>query len=152
MTALQALGEQLLGMPAAKLRDLPIPQRLVEAVELAQRIRNSREGLRRQRQYIGKLMREIDAEPLRDALAVDGERHRAEVAAMHAAEHWRERLLADPGALAEIAREYPDAADAIARLLDAAREEIARGQGGRRTRELFRLLRDTFGESTEAPE
>lgn len=147
MTALQALGEQLLALPPAKLRSLPIPQQIVEAVELAQRIRSSREGLRRQRQYIGRLMREIDAQPLRDALSADGAAHRAEVAAMHAAEHWRERLLAEPSALAELVERSPACAalaDELARLVDDARAELARSQPGRRHRQLFRTLRDAL--------
>ena len=151
MNALQDLGEQLLALPPAKLRTLPIPQQLIEAVELGQRIRNSREGLRRQRQYIGRLMRDIDAEPLRDALSADGAHHRREVAAMHAAEHWRERLLADPKALAEFVGQFPHAGPGLeselAKLIDETRAELARGQPTRHHRELFRRLRDTI--STE---
>lgn len=153
MTALQELGERLLTLAPARLRSLPIPQELVEAVELAQRIRGSREGLRRQRQYIGRLMREIDARPLRDALSVDGAAHRAEVAAMHAAEHWRERLLADPQALDELVERNPacaELADAIARLVDDARAELACAQPGRRHRELFRTLRDALSGAPRA--
>ena len=152
MDELQQLGVQLLELPAARLRELPIPAELIEAVELAQRIRNSREGLRRQRQFIGKLMRDIDPEPLRDALSLHGSRHRAEVAAMHAAEHWRDRLLADPQALAEFRQRHPGADDALATLLDAARGEIAQGKPGRRIRELYRRLRDALiEESSELP-
>ncbi len=142
MTELQKLGVQLLELPPAKLRDLPIPEELIEAIALAQKIRNSREGHRRQRQYIGRLMRDIDPEPIRDALSMHGARHRAEVAAMHTAEHWRERLLADPKALAEFSGLYPNAGDSLPALLDAARAELASGQPGRRIRELFRALRD----------
>ncbi len=148
MTALQALGERLLALPAAKLRGLPLPEQVIEAVELAQRIRDSREGLRRQRQYIGRLMREIDPQPLRDALHAEGAAHRAEVAAMHAAAHWRERLLAEPAALDElVGRSAACAALAgeIARLAEDARAEAARSQPGRGHRELFRTLRDALG-------
>ena len=110
-----------------------------------------RPGLRRQRQYIGRLMRDIDAEPLRDALSADGAHHRREVAAMHAAEHWRERLLADPKALAEFVGQFPHAGpeleSELARLIDETRAELARGQPTRHHRELFRRLRDTI--STE---
>jgi len=150
MTALQALGEQLLDVPPAKLRTLPIPSELIEAVELAQRIRNSREGLRRQRQFIGRLMREIDAGPLRDALAADGSRHRAEVAAMHAAEHWRTRLLEEPQAIDEFVAQHPALADELPRLVEQARAERAGGQPGRRQRELFRRLRDVLAEPSQA--
>jgi len=147
MNALQDLGERLLEMPLAKLRTLPIPDQLIEAVELAQRIRNSREGLRRQRQYIGRLMRDIDAEPLRDALSADGAHHRREVATMHAAEHWRERLLADPKALAEFIEQFPHADPGLAKLIDETRADLGKTPPGRHYRELFRQLRDTI--STE---
>lgn len=146
MTALQDLGEELLRLTPAKLRKLPIPQELIEAVELAQRIANSREGLRRQRQFIGKLMREIDAAPLRDALSADGARHRGEVATMHAAEHWRTRLLEEPAALAEFVALNPALADALPRLIEQVHAERAKAQPGRRYRELYRLLRDTLAE------
>lgn len=147
MQALQELGERLLQLQASKLRNLPIPQDLIDAVELAQRISNARGGLRRQRQYIGRLMREIDAGPLRDALSADGAHHRNEVAVMHAAEHWRERLLAESGAMQEFATRYGASAELLAelgRLIDATQAEHAKGQPGRRYRDLYRCLRDAI--------
>lgn len=144
MTELQALGEQLLALPPHKLRALPVPEDLLEAIELARRI-TSREGLRRQRQYIGRLMRDIDPAPLREALDVDGAGHRAEVALMHAAEHWRDRLLAEPAALAVLAeqRGLHDTAE-WTRLVDEARAEQGRKAPGRRYRELYRRLREAL--------
>ena len=149
MTALQDLGEQLLRLTPAKLRKLPIPQELIDAVELAQRISNSREGLRRQRQFIGRLMREIDAAPLRDALSEDGARHRGEVATMHAAEHWRTRLLEEPAALAEFVALHPGLAGDLPRLIEQVHAERGKAQPGRRYRELFRLLRDALAEPAQ---
>ena len=146
MSALQDLGEQLLRLPPAKLRRLPIPEQLIEAVELAQRIANSREGLRRQRQFIGRLMREIDAAPLRDALSEGGARHRGEVATMHAAEHWRTRLLEEPAALAEFVALHPSLAGELPPLIEQVHAERGKAQPGRRYRELFRVLRDALGE------
>ena len=147
--ALQDLGERLLALQPARLKALPLPPRLLDAIELALRI-TSREGLRRQRQYIGRLMREIDAAPILKALDDDGTLHRAEVATMHAAEGWRIRLLETPDALAEFLALYPQAADAdgmtLAALIEAARTELARGAAGRRFRELYRHLRDTLTE------
>jgi len=140
MTALQDLGEELLALPVPKLRALPIPPELVEAVELAQRI-HSREGLRRQRQYIGRLMRDVDVGPLRLALDVDGAGHRLEVARMHAAERWRERLLGEPGALAAFRARHGDPGAEFERCVADAGAELARGQPGRRYRELYRTLR-----------
>jgi ribosome-associated protein len=66
--ALQRLGVQLIRLPAAKLLQLPMPQELQAALLEAQRLR-SRAALARQRQYIGRLMRAVDAEPLEQALA-----------------------------------------------------------------------------------
>jgi ribosome-associated protein len=147
MQELQELGERLLQLQPSKLRNLPIPPELIDAVELAQRISNTRGGLRRQRQYIGRLMREIDAGPLRDALSADGTRHRNEVAIMHAAEHWRERLLKEPEAMQEFATRHAASAEVLAelaRLVDATHAEHAKGQPGRRYRELYRCLRDAL--------
>lgn len=149
MTALQELGEQLLRLPLAKLRTLPVPEKLYDAIELAQRIRD-REGLRRQRQYIGRLMRDVDPAPLRDALSLDGATHRAQVAAMHGAEHWRERLLAEPGSLDDFRREYPQAGPELERLIEGAKAEAGAPQHGRRYRELFRLLRDLITAGPDA--
>lgn len=161
MTALQELGEALLRLQPSKLKRLPLPPDLVDAIELAQRI-TSREGLRRQRQYIGRLMRDVDAQPIRDALSVDGTRHRSEVARMHTAEHWRDRMLAAPDALAQFLAEHPGAAVSGATgpgttgsgtsgtgtdapvdwtaLIEAARQEKSRDQPGRSYRDLYRLL------------
>ena len=147
MTELQDLGERLLKLQPSKLRALPIPPELLEAVELAQRI-NSREGLRRQRQFIGRLMRAVDAQPLRAALDGDGAQHRAEVALMHAAEHWRERLLTESDALSMLRQRY-EAAGALPEsewslAIEQARAEKARGQPGRHFRELYRMLREAL--------
>lgn len=150
MTALQELGEQLLKLPLSKLRDMPIPEKLFDAIELAQRIKD-REGLRRQRQYIGRLMRDVDPEPLRDALSLDGAAHRAEVAAMHSAERWRARLLADNAALAEFCSGYPQGArelEKLEKLVAGARAEASAPQHGRSYRQLYRLLRDVILEAS----
>lgn len=150
MHALQDLGERLLALQPHKLRALPIPPALLDAIELARRI-TSREGLRRQRQYIGRLMREIDSAPIIAALDDDGSRHRAEVAVMHAAERWRDRLLADPATVGEFLRQHPQPPDAagpgLSAMVDEARAELARGEPGRRYRELYRHLRDTLSQA-----
>jgi ribosome-associated protein len=65
--AAQALGVRLTELKAVQLRELPLPEELLTAVLEAQRLR-SRAALARQRQYIGRLMRQIDPEPVRRAL------------------------------------------------------------------------------------
>lgn len=68
--AAQKLGEELVRLKAAELDTLGLPEELYEAIREAQRIKNSRGGVARQRQYIGKLMREIDLAPIETAMAV----------------------------------------------------------------------------------
>lgn len=68
--AAQELGEELIALKPQELESLKLPEELHEAVREAQRIRNTRGGIARQRQYIGKLMREIDIAPIEAALAV----------------------------------------------------------------------------------
>src|SRR5512145_2029455 len=93
-TDLQALGETLIELPASELAELPLPENLRDAVELARRI-TAHGGLYRQKQYIGKLMRKIDAEPIRAALAARKDRERVAAMRFRKVEHWRDRLLAD---------------------------------------------------------
>ena len=68
MHELQRLGERLVALPSTQLARIELPEALLEQIELARRIR-SREALRRQLQYVGRLMREVDAEAIRAALA-----------------------------------------------------------------------------------
>ncbi len=67
--AAQALGEELIGLKVHELDALKLPEELYDALREAQRIRKTRGGLARQRQYIGKLMREIDTAPIEAAMA-----------------------------------------------------------------------------------
>src|SRR3954462_580079 len=108
MHELQALGAALVSLPEAQLRELSLEVPLREAVLEAKRIK-SHEAKRRQMQYIGRLMRDVDPAPLRERLeAIPG--HSAHAAAQHRRlEAWRERLLADDAALTAFAAEYPEA-------------------------------------------
>ena len=95
--ALQALGEELANLAPQEVQALNLPPDLAEALALYARLRDH-EGRRRQMQYIGRLMREADAEPIRAALDQRKETSAAATAALHRAEQWRERLLAAPEA------------------------------------------------------
>lgn len=66
--AVQELGERLIGLREQELAALQLPEPLADAIREARRIR-ARGGLARQRQYIGKLMRDIDTAPIEAALA-----------------------------------------------------------------------------------
>ena len=138
--ALQSLGEQLVALSEAKLSLVPLTESLREAVLMAQRTR-SREGKRRQMQYIGRLMRDADAEAIAQALAVDYEHHRGAVTAMHAAERWRDGLLDASLKLTDFIARYPAGASApLAALLSTARREREAQTPPAQARVLYREL------------
>ena len=154
MHALQSLGERLVELPASRLAALELPEDLRDAITLARRI-TAHEGRRRQLQYVGKLMRRIDPTGIEAALGQDDERHRAETAVMHAAEQWRDALIAEPKRLNEFVTRYPQGlARTLHPLLRSACTEHSKGQRGRQYRELYRELRqillDHSGLSTQA--
>jgi ribosome-associated protein len=140
---LQALGESLIDLPQAELDSLPLPEKLRDAVELARRI-TKHGGLYRQKQYIGKLMRKADVEPIRAALEARGAAQRKAALEFKRIEAWRDRLLRDePGTLDALRETFPDADVAmISKLAERARQERARGESPRAARELFKRLRE----------
>jgi len=150
MTALQHLGEELLLLNAAQLERVDLPDALRQALLEAGRI-NAHEGRRRQLQYIGRLMRQVDPEPVRRALAdVTGE-SRAAVALLHRCERWRDRLLEDDGALTAFLAEHPHAnAQQLRATIRAARRERAAGTTPRHARELYRSLHEIVRQETSA--
>ena len=141
MHELQALGAALVALAPAQLEAIALPEELAQAVRAAQRIA-SHEARRRQIQYIGRLMRALDPEPVRAALAeIDG-RSAVARARQHRVEHWRERLVGDDAALTEYARTHPGAdLQALRALIRNARREILETRVPRAQRELFRVLR-----------
>jgi ribosome-associated protein len=144
--AAQDLGEALIGLREAQLAALDLPETLLEAVRAARHM-SSRGGLVRQRQYIGKLMREVDPEPIRAALAAAGEQAARETETFKRVSAWRERLLTEGApALEELSRWHPQIdPGAWAQRINAARLERARAGGsGGAARELFRALRALF--------
>ncbi|TAK52740.1 MAG: DUF615 domain-containing protein [Betaproteobacteria bacterium] len=144
MHELQALGVTLLALPAAQLDALALPEALAAALREARRI-SSHEGRRRQLQYIGRLMRAVDAEPIRAALAAQAGRSASARARQLRLEQWRARLLAEDAALTEFARENAGAdLQALRTLIRNARKEIAAARPPRAQRELFRMLREAI--------
>jgi ribosome-associated protein len=149
---LQQLGEALIELSEGELDALPLPEPLRDAVDLARRI-TAHGGLYRQKQYIGKLMRKIDAAPIRDALEAKRTRERVEATRFHRIEQWRERLLSEGSeAVAALAAELPHIdSKAIGKLAERARKE--QQQSSQKVtpagRELFRVLRDAL--SNTAP-
>ena len=143
MLELQGLGATLLELPQAQLASLGLPEALAAALREAQRI-TSREGKRRQLQYIGRLMRDVDADPIRAALAAIEGSSAVARARQRRLEQWRARLLADDCALTEFAHQHAGAdLQALRTLIRNARKEIAAAGPPRAQRELFRLLRES---------
>jgi ribosome-associated protein len=142
MHALQALGAALVELPDSQLDAMELPDELIAAVRAAKRI-TSHEGRRRQLQYIGRLMREVDPEPIRRQLdAIVG--HSATEAARHRRlEALRTRLIDDDGALTDYVATHAGAdLQALRTLIRNARREQKEGRAPRAYRELFRLLKN----------
>ena len=147
--AAQDLGEVLIGLREPELDALDLPEPLLDAIREARRIRSRAAGAR-QRQYIGKLMRGIDPEPIRRALATRSEQDVQETQRFKRAEAWRQRLLEEgETALEELSRLRPDLdRPHLMRLMNAARRTTPSDSGrsqGPAGRELFRALRALLG-------
>ena len=142
MHALQALGETLVALPAEQLTRLALPESLHEAIMQARNI-SQRGALRRQLQYVGRLMRDVDADHIRDRLQSVQAGTIRNVAMLHQAERWRERLLADDAAMSEFVAAFP-ATDVqqLRTLLRNAKREMSTERPPRAYRELFRSIRD----------
>jgi ribosome-associated protein len=140
MHDLQSLGETLVQLSAARLSELGLPERLADAIEQARGI-SKHEARRRQMQYIGRLMRDVDPEPIRTRLALWGAAPVAEKARLAAVERWRERLLVDSAALDQLCAAAPHADRALLSALVArVQGERARAAPPHAYRELFRVL------------
>jgi ribosome-associated protein len=149
MTALQALGGSLLRLSAAELARVELPEPLREAIAEMARVR-SHEGRRRQLQYIGKLMRQVDPEPLAAAIADATGESRQAVALMHRCERLRDRLLVDDTALADVMAELPGTdAQQLRSTIRAARREHEQGLPPRHARQLYRWLHEQYSQATE---
>jgi ribosome-associated protein len=147
MHELQTLGVALVALSEVQLKSMALAEDLLAALLEAKRIK-SHEAKRRQMQYIGRLMRELDPAPIRARLA-ELEGSSAQATARHRRlESWRARLLGDDEALTAFAAEYPGAdLQALRTLIRNARKEASLGKPPRAYRELFRVLKE-IGSST----
>ncbi len=142
MQALQETGARLVELNADQLAQIALPERLLEAVLEAQRIHDF-EGRRRQMQYIGKLMREVDPAPIQARLEQWHGVAREHTASQRLAERWRERLLDEENALALFANEYPGCdLQHLRSLVASIKRDKAANRPLRNYRELFRAVRD----------
>lgn len=147
MHELQDLGERLVDLNSEQLAAVGLPEDLRDAIEFARRT-TKHEARRRQMQYIGRLMRSVDAEPIREKLKVWDGVSAEHTAQQHRVERWRDRLLEDEAAIDELLRAHPGIdARRLRALTRKAREERSAGTPPRAYRELFRALREIVVES-----
>jgi ribosome-associated protein len=142
MHALQKLGVELVELSKDRLASMELPETLIEAIHDAQRI-TAHEGRRRQMQYIGKLMRDIDPAPIQERLDAWRGQSKAEIARQHGMERLRDELIADDAALTDFAQKHPGAdIQALRNLIRNARKESAEGRPPKSYREIFKVIRD----------
>jgi len=144
MTALQKIGEELVGLSERELARMPIDdEKLQQAVHEARRIR-SHSARKRQLQYIGKLMRNIDAVPLADALAALHQRHQRRTDSFHHIEVHRDQLLTGTQeAIETILQEYPQAdRQHLRQLVKQHQKEERADKAGAASRKIFRYLKE----------
>ena len=152
---LQDLGEAAVALPDTRLVDLAIAEVLLDAIHNYKKTKTF-EGRRRQMQYIGKLMRSHDVEPLRQAVT-DMQLGRAKDSlALHQSERWRAELIADDDAVTRWTAERPQTdVQQLRNLIRAARKDAAlepEKRSGRAYRELFQFLKAGTGTAAEAPD
>jgi ribosome-associated protein len=144
--SLQELGVQLSALPEQEMAALDLPDKLFVALRDLRRL-PSHGAQVRQRQYIGKLMRQIDPEPVLAKLAERKQQHDSEIRHFQLIERWRDRLLSEPAAaLPALCAEYPQAdRAALVKILEKAGRERLEQRPPAGARELFAFLRQLLG-------
>lgn len=150
MTALQKVGEQLVGLSVETLKKFELPEILLDALLDAKRINpNKHGGMNRQMQYIGKLMRAVDAPSIIEKLDALRAPSQKQTALQHLAEQWRTRLLADASAVGAFKNEFMAGEDVSAleefdTLIAAARDEYLKQKPPKYFRILYKSLLKRF--------
>ncbi len=152
----QALGEALLTLRADLMARLDLPDKLLDALAEAKKITNF-EGKRRQMQFIGKLMRPLDAAPIREAIQEQQSGSAQLTLQLHLAEQWRDRLIASDDALGEWLTAYPATDSQQLRTLirqarkDAKPEKPGEApRHGKSYREIFQLVKQAMAPEADA--
>ncbi len=148
--AQQALGVKLSALSKDKLNKLNLPEELLIAVLDTKKI-TANGAIRRHRQYLGRLMREVDTAPIIEQLSRWEGKNTAENAYFHGLERWRDRLISDPNALSEFMALHPntDSQQLRALIRNAQKEHLA-NKPPKSSREIFKLLREITSSGTSA--
>ncbi|GCL62469.1 ribosome biogenesis factor YjgA [Pseudaquabacterium pictum] len=151
---LQALGEALVALPRSRLKDVPMPDGLRDAIDQYRKTK-SFEGQRRQLQFIGKQMRFADAAPLQAAVDAFKLGSAKDTLALHEAERWRDELVTNDDALTRWAAEFPGSdLQRLRSLVRAARKDAAAApeqRNGRGYRELFQFVKPWLADAAGQP-
>ena len=139
---LQKLGERLVALKPDQLQQIPMEEELLEAVLLAKKLKKH-EAKRRQLQYIGSLMRQVDPEPIQIAFSRVDQEHQADIHVFRQIEKWRDQLLSGDNALILTLTERFEDMDSqkILRLTESSRSEKAAGRQPKASKALFRYLK-----------
>jgi len=152
MTALQKLGEELIGQSRERVKSVPMPEDVRDAILECQLIKDH-EGRRRQLQYVGKKMRSLEEDELaliQKTLDSWKGLSKADTAAMHALERRRDKLLADDGALTELRAQHPEIdMQHLRTLIRNARREQAENKPPKAYREIFQILKQLQSPSSK---
>ena len=133
---LQTLGEALIKLPDETLDAIPLDDDLRAAIRTASGM-TSHGALRRQKQLIGKLMRSVDAEPIRQALSAATQTDRRASAVFHLAEKWRDRIVAEGRPALDA---FPSADPGVKATLEALIDAISRSRTDADRRRLGRRV------------
>jgi ribosome-associated protein len=142
----QKLGVSLIDLSQAELAKIPMDSELLDAVLLARKIRQKKEGYRRQLQFIGKLMRSRDTAPIEQAMLVIKSAHKKQNNEFHKLEQLRDDILVQGDSKIESAlAEYPSLdRQKLRQLVRQAKKQKSENKAPKAARELFKYLKDTI--------
>ncbi|MCL4163147.1 UNVERIFIED_CONTAM: hypothetical protein GTU68_032707 [Idotea baltica] len=142
MDALQKLGEELVELKPSILDKFPLSEDLAQAIKDAQRFKN--EAKRRQLQYIGKVMRNVDPEPIQAALDKIRNKHSQATVELHKLEQLRDRVVAEgDAAISDVMEMYPEAdRQRLRQLARQANKEKSANKPAKSSREIFQILKE----------
>ena len=148
MHELRDLGKELTELGKDQLAQLDIPENLRDAIREMRNI-NKFGAIKRQMQYIGKLMRDVDTAPILAKLDAWKGKSQHHIAYMHQLERWRDRLMESDAALTELLAAHPEAdAQRLRTLIRNAQKEIEANKPPKNYREIFQVLREIIPEPT----
>jgi ribosome-associated protein len=144
--ALQDLGKKLSQLNPEQLQQIPLNDQLLEAIKLAQKLGNKRGALKRHFQYIGKLLRSMDAQLIIDAVEKIEQNHRHSIQAFKNLEQWRERILQEGDEAIQMFCQQHTQADRQQLRQQWRNYQQAKDDAGRTrySRQLFKTLRDSM--------